>query len=70
MTDRDLGVEEGRAMATVTQCEIQLRRAQEGVRRAGEVLRRAVRTAETAQGDLGDATDRLDRVQVRLTRVG
>jgi hypothetical protein len=68
MADRSLVSEQERAVATVMQCELQLRRAQDNVRRTGEMLRRAVRTAENAQGELGDAARRLGRMESRLTR--
>ena len=68
MADRNLGPEQDRAIATVTQCELQLRRARDNVRRTGELLRRAVRTAENAQGELGDATRRLGRMESRRTK--
>jgi hypothetical protein len=54
--------EQERAGATVTQCEGQLRQAQEHARRAGEMLRRAHRVVEEAVGALGVATQRLDRM--------
>jgi hypothetical protein len=68
MADRNLGSEKDRAIATVTQCELELRRAQETVRCTSEMLRRAVRTAENAQGELGDAARRLGRMNSRLTK--
>jgi hypothetical protein len=61
MTDRNPASEEERAIATLARCELQLRRAQETVRNTGEMLRRAVRTAENAEGEFGDATRRVDR---------
>lgn len=54
--------EQERAGATVTQCQGQLRQAQEHARRAVEVLRRAQRVVEEAAGALGMATERLDRM--------
>lgn len=51
--------EQERAIATVSKHELQLRQAQDNVRCASEVLRRAVRTAERAEGELGAATRRL-----------
>jgi hypothetical protein len=65
MTTHGPGSERERAIATVGQCERQLWRAQACVRSADEMLRRAVRTAENAVGELRDATRRLDRLALR-----
>jgi hypothetical protein len=62
--------EQERAIAAVTQCELQLRRARENVRRAGEMLRRAIRGVEHAEAALGDATRRRDRMELPMTKVG
>lgn len=68
MNDRNLVSEQERAVATVTQCELQLRRAQEDVRCTGEMLRRAVRSVENAEGELDDATRRLGRMEARMAK--
>ncbi len=70
MPDRTLVSEQERAVASVTQRELELRQAQEGVRTAGEMLRRAIRASKAAEGDLSDAERRLDRLAVSLNRVG
>lgn len=51
--------EQERAIETVRKLERQLRQAQDNIRCAGEMLRRAVRAAEHADGELGAATRRL-----------
>ncbi|MEO8636841.1 MAG: hypothetical protein ABI587_16315 [Gemmatimonadales bacterium] len=63
MSDRNPVSEQERAVVTVREHELQLRRARENVRRAGEMLRRAIRTAEEAEGELGIAARRLDRME-------
>jgi hypothetical protein len=70
MTDLNLASEQERAIATVTHCSARLRRAREDVRCTGEVLRRAIRTVESAEGDLGDATRRLGRMELAMTKSG
>lgn len=52
------------ATLTVQQCQLRLRRVQKQVREAREVLRRAVRAAEDAELELGDATQRLTRIEM------
>ena len=56
--------EEDKAIEIVTLRGLHLRQAQDYVRSAGEVLRRAIRTAENAEGDLDAATQRLERFAV------
>lgn len=51
------------AAVTVRQCQLRLRRVQEQVRSARESLRRAVRAADDAELELGDATRRLTRME-------
>ena len=70
MTDLNLVSEQERAIAAVTHCSVQLRRAREDVRCAGEMLRRAIRTVEHAEGELGHATRRLGRMELAMTRSG
>jgi hypothetical protein len=70
MPDRNLVSERERAIATVTHCELQLRRAHENVRCVGDLFRRALRTSENAEGELGDATRRLVRMEARMARAG
>jgi len=50
-----------RDAATATQCERELRVDRDRVRRANEVLRRALRGVEEAEGAFHQATLRLDR---------
>jgi hypothetical protein len=66
MTDWHATSEQERASTMVSQCEGRLRRAQENVRCAGEALRRAVRAAMEAEGELRDATRRLSRMEVPM----
>lgn len=61
MSDRDTVSDQDGAGASVTQCELQLERAQEDVRRAAETLRRAIRSEKCADGELTDAEHRLQR---------
>lgn len=60
--------ERNRAAATVTYCELQLRRAHEDARRAGETFRRAMRGIEEAEAALGHDTRRLDRMSTSMSR--
>lgn len=62
MTDGNSLSEVERAVATVAECELQLRRAQQGVRWACEMLRRAIRVSDTAEADLRHAARRLERM--------
>jgi hypothetical protein len=53
--------EQQKAIAAVALCQVRLRHAQDTVRGVGETLRRAVRSAENAEGDYHNATHRLSR---------
>lgn len=66
MTDWNLVSELERANVTVTQCLLELRRAQEDARRGEAVLRRAARGVQEAEEALGEATRRLDRVELSV----
>lgn len=68
MTTRSPVSEAEKATAIVAQCELQLWKAQEDVRRSGEMLRRAIRASKDAEDDLGNATRRLDRMASSATR--
>jgi hypothetical protein len=70
MTDRELIAAREKAIATMTECAQQLRRAQETVRCAAEVLRRAIRAAEAAERELGESARRLDRMELASTKAG
>ena len=67
---RDMYVARERAAESVARCELQLRRAEESVRCAGEALRRSIRAAAEAEAELVDATRRLDRIPLPLARTG
>jgi hypothetical protein len=68
MTTRSPVSEAEKATVVVAQCELQLWKAQEEVRRSGEMLRRAIRASKDAEDHLGDATRRLDRMASTATR--
>ena len=61
MSDPNMVSQRDRAVTSVSDCQAQLRRAQEDARKGGELLRRAVRDVEEAEVALGDATRRLGR---------
>lgn len=69
MTDRIPAAEQKRAIATVTECHIQLWRAREEARRVDEMLCRAIRGVEDAEHALDDAARRLDRMDASTTSV-
>jgi hypothetical protein len=69
MSDRNPLSEQQRAIAAVALCQVQLRHARDSVRGVGEALRRAVRSAENAEGDYHNATYRLNRFSEPETRV-
>ncbi len=69
MTDGIPVAEQERTIATVAQCQLQLRWAQQQVREACELLRRAIRTADTAEAELHTATQRLGRLEPSTARV-
>jgi septation ring formation regulator EzrA len=59
------------ATLTMQQCQLRLRRVQEQVRDMRELLRRAVRAADDAELELGEATQRLTRMETdRPSEVG
>jgi C4-type Zn-finger protein len=62
MSEGGLAMEQARAGAEVSNCEGQLRRAQEEARQAAETLRRAIRRTDEADSALAEATRRLDRI--------
>lgn len=68
LPEPDSGSEQHSADATVMQCERQLQQAREAVRCAGEVLRRAIRTEKSADGELMDAEQRRHRMASQATR--
>lgn len=70
MTPWNLISEQDRAVATVHQCGNRLRQAQDEVRSASELLRRALRSLATVEGELEDATRRLNRLDRPLSRTG
>ena len=70
MTPWNLISEQDRAVATVSQCGNRLRQAQDEVRGASELLRRALRSLATVEGELGEATRRLNRLDRPLSRTG
>lgn len=70
MTPWNLISEQDRAVATVNQCGNRLRQAQDEVRSASELLRRALRSLANVEGELGDATRRLNRLDRPLSRTG
>lgn len=69
MSDWQLASEQERAIVTVARCGLELRLAQEGARRAGEALRRAIRSVEQAEVSMGDARRRLYRMDMSLKAV-
>ena len=62
MSEGGLAMEQARAGAEVSNCEGQLRRAQEEARQAAETLRRAIRRTDEADSALAEATRRLYRI--------
>jgi hypothetical protein len=70
VSDRNPVSEQERAAVTVKQQVLLLHRAQENVRRAGDMLRRAIRAAEEAESELQLATKRLNRMELPVTRAG
>lgn len=70
MSPGSLVTEQDRALATVSDCGFRLRQAQDAVRSASELLRRALRAVETVEGELHEATRRLDRFDRPLSRTG
>ncbi len=62
MTARAFSSERERVTASLDRCEDDLRQARERARRAGEVLRRALRGVEEAEGEFRLASRRLEAV--------
>jgi hypothetical protein len=65
MTDWSLAPVQERAMATVTEWELEVRRTQEDARSAAEMLRGAMRSSGNSGGDLNVAP-RPDRMELPM----
>jgi hypothetical protein len=62
MGHRIPAAEQKKAVATVTQCHLELWHAREDARRVDEMMRRAIRDVEDAESALDDAMRRLHRI--------
>lgn len=68
MRELHVGAERSRTTAAVALCQQRLRLAEDNVRCASEMLRRAIRTAQDAESELVDATRRLDTMGARTIK--
>jgi hypothetical protein len=69
MTTRIPAAEQKKAVATVTQCQVDLWHAREDARRVDEMMRRAIRTVDDAEHALEHAARRLHRIDGPATAV-